>query len=117
MVTKAYRTVLGAYSFVFISYAIISALKNGFSPYLLNLFILAPLPLYFIIITIRELRHLYHYFDYEFVIDGYSLPPAGEPTAPNLNFLFAQTSPSFLVTVCLFSTAISATIIRAFLIR
>lgn len=114
MITKALRTALGVYTLIFTFYTIITALNNGFNPYLLFLF---PLPLYFIIITIREVRHFYHHLDHEFVIEGYSHLPAGGHTAFDLRFLFTQTSPSFLITVCLFSTAVSATIVRAFLTK
>ncbi|MEK7524797.1 MAG: hypothetical protein AAB548_00300 [Patescibacteria group bacterium] len=107
MIIKVFRTTLGLYSLFFTLYALITSLKNGFNPYLLLLF---PLPLYFIIITIRQVRRLYHHPNHEFVIEGNTNIPA----ALNLRFLFRETSPSFLITVCLFSAAVGGTIIRAF---
>lgn len=108
MNTKILRTILGTYSLFFTIFTIITDFKGVFGPFLL---LLLPLPLYFIIIALQQIQRFFPNSDREFVIEGYS--PLSSAT--NLRFLFAQTSPTFLITICLFSVAVGGTIIRTFL--
>ena len=107
---KKFRTILGIYSFILISVTIFQKLKGGFDPLFL---LLIPLPLYFIVIAIKQLKNFLTSPNRDFSIDGYT----DIPSTLDLRFLTTQTSPTFLFTICLFSFAISGTIIRAILLK
>lgn len=107
---KKLRTILGIYSFIFTSVTIFISLKDGLNPLI---FLLIPLPLYFVAISIKQLKNFLTLPNRDFSIDGYT----DIPNTLDLRFLTTQTSPTFLFTICLFSFAISGTIIRAFILK
>jgi|CXWL01.1.fsa_nt_gi hypothetical protein len=107
---KKLRTILGIYSFILTAVTIFSSFKDGPDLFII---LLVPLPLYFIVIAIKQLKHFLTSPNRDFTIDGYS----NVPSTLDLRFLTTQTSPTFLFTICLFSFAISGTVIRAFLLK
>lgn len=107
---KKFRIILGIYSFILTSLTIFSSFKDGLGPLTV---LLIPLPLYFIFIAIKQIKKFLSLPNRDFSIDGYT----DIPSTLDLRFLTTQTSPTFLFTICLFSFAISGTIIRAFILK